>query len=266
MNAIRILFWSAGIGIVSATMAMAASPVAPRPQPQVEYSADSYMETESFTLKNKVYHAPGKDRKEQEMGGDKVVTIMRLDKQLIWTLMPGEMYMETGIKGAQRPPGPSDDTSDYTFERTEVGTEVIDGHQTTKYKVIATNPKGEKMGGFQWMTRGGIQIKMDIIAKTEGSKTRMKMGLTNLKIGKQDSSLFEIPTGYTKMVMPGFGGMGGPGASSGNSPQMPNQRPNLPSQDEVLDEAATETEETSDEVKKGIQDEGINRFKGLFGR
>ena len=209
MNAIRILFWSAGIGIVSATMAMAASPVAPRPQPQVEYSADSYMETEQITMKSKVYHASGKERKEQEMGGEKVVTIVRTDKQLIWTLMPEAMYMETGLQSAQQPPGSGDDTSDYTYERTEVGPDTIDGHRTTKFKVIATNPKGEKMGGFQWMTREGIQIKMDLIAKTEGSKTRMKMGLTNLKIGKQDSSLFEIPTGYTKMVMPGFGGMGG---------------------------------------------------------
>jgi hypothetical protein len=265
MNTIRILFWSASIGILSGTMAMAASPVAPRPQPQVEYSADSYMETEAMTLKSKVYHAPGKERKEQEMGGENMVTIMRTDKQLIWTLMPGEMYMETGIKSAQQP-GSGDDPSNYTYERTEVGPEVIDGHQTTKYKVIATDPKGNKMGGFMWVTSEGIQIKMDLIGKTGSTKTRMKTGLTNLKIGKQDPALFEVPSGYTKMVMPGFGGRGGPAGATGNLPQRPIQQPNLPSQDDVADEAAAETDKASDAVEKGIQEEGVNRLKGLFGR
>jgi hypothetical protein len=269
MNGIRLLF-SAGIGIVAVTTALAASPVAPRPQPQVEYSADSYMETEQLTMKSKVYHSAGKERKEQEMGGEKQVTIMRMDKQLLWTVMPSQqMYMEMSLQGKQRPPGPSDDTSNYTYERTEVGPDVVAGHQTTKYKVIATNPKGEKMGGFLWVTREGIQIKMDLVALVEGSKTRMKTGLTNLKIGKQDPSLFEVPANYTKMMMPGFGGRGGPGASSGNMPntQMPpTQRPNLPTQEEVSDEAAAETEGAGDAVQKGIEDEGINRFKGLFGR
>lgn len=272
MNGIRIFFWSASICIVSATtMAMAASPVAPRPQqPQAEYSADSYMETEQLTMKSKVYHAAGKERKEQEMGGEKSVTIMRHDKQLLWTVMPSQqMYMEMSLQGKQRPPGQGNDASDYTYERTEVGPEVIDGHQTTKYKVIATSPKGEKMGGFMWITREGIQIKMDLVALVEGSKMRMKTGLTNLKIERQDPALFEVPAGYTKMTMPGFGGRGGPAGATGNLPttQMPpTQRPNLPTQEGVSDQTATETEEASDAVKKGIEDEGISRFKGLFGR
>jgi hypothetical protein len=268
MNTIRIVFWSASIGILTGTMAMAAPPT-PRPQPQVQYSADSYMESEQMTVKGKVYHAPGKERKEQTMGGESMVTIMRTDKQLIWTLMPGEMYMETGLQGAQRPPGTGDDTSNYTYERTEVGPDVIDGHQTTKFKVIATNPKGEKMGGFMWITSEGIQIKMDLIALVEGSKTRMKTGLTNLKIGRQDPTLFEIPSGYTKMVMPGLGGRGGPAAATGTLPQMPNRPPTLPSQptqDDVADQADAETQDAGDAVKKGVQEEGINRFKGLFGR
>jgi len=271
MNGIRIFFWSASIGILSSTVAMAASPVAPRPhQPQVEYSADSYMETEQINFKSKVYHAAGKERKEQEMGGEKQVTIMRMDKQLLWTVMPSqEMYMEMSLQGKQRPPGQSDDTSDYTYDRTEVGPDVVDGHQTTKYKVIATNPKGEKMGGFMWLTREGIQIKMDLVALVEGSKTRMKTGLTNLKIEHQDPALFEVPAGYSKMVMPGFGGRGGPAGATGNLPtrQMPpTQRPNLPTQEEVSDDAAAETESAGDAVKKGMEDEGINRLKGLFGR
>jgi len=265
MFSIRILFLS-GVVVLTSGIAQAAGPPAHRPEPKVEYSADSYMETEQLTMKSKVYHAPGKDRKEQEMGGEQQVMIIRHDKELLWTVMPSQqMYMEMSLQGKQRPQG--DDTSDYQIEKTEVGPDVVDGHPTTKYKVIATSPKGEKMGGFMWLTPEGIQIKMDLIALVKGSKTRMKTGLTNLKMGKQDASLFEVPSGYTKMVMPGFGGHGGPAASSGNMPQMqmPN-RPNVPDQEEVTNEAETETENASDSVKNGVEDEGINRLKGLFGR
>jgi hypothetical protein len=271
MNGIRIAFWSTAIGIVSVATALAAGPPSHpnRPEPRVEYSADSYMETEQMTMKSKVYHAAGKERREQEMGGEQSVTIMRQDKQLLWTVMPSQqMYMEMSLQGKQRPPG--DDPSNYTYERTEVGPDVIDGHQTTKYKVIATNSKGEKLGGFMWITREGIQIKMDLIALVEGSKTRMKTGLTNLKIERQDPALFEVPAGYTKMTMPGFGGMGGPAGATGRLPQTPaTQRPvqpNLPTQEEVTEQATEETESASDAVKKGMEEEGISRFKSLFGR
>jgi hypothetical protein len=43
----------------------------------------------------------------------------------------------------------------------------------------------------------------------------MKMELDNLKIGKQDASLFEVPSGYSKMDMGGMGKMMMGGEDSG---------------------------------------------------
>lgn len=177
-------------------------------QPQPEYSADSYTENAEMTLKEKVYSAPGKQRKEQVLGGDTPVTIIRMDKGVIWTLMPEQkMYMEMSMKQGQSQ-SPGVDMSGYTIERTEMGKETINGHEATKYKMIMTGPEGKKLGGFQWIVDPGIQIKMDVVSKDGDSKERIKMELTNLKIGKQDSALFEIPADYTKMVMPAFPGMG----------------------------------------------------------
>ena len=177
---------------------------------QAQYSADSYMETSKVTLKSKVYVVPGKERKEQEMGGMTQVTIMRLDKGVMWMVMPEQkMYMEMSMKnGKQKDP----DASQYKIEeRTEMGKETIDGREATKYKTIMTGPEGKKFGGFVWVVDPGIQIKMDAISKDGDSKERIKMELSNLKVENQDPSLFEVPAGYSQMTMPNIPGMGIPG-------------------------------------------------------
>jgi outer membrane lipoprotein-sorting protein len=181
---------------------------APSQQPQAQYSADSSTETAEITFKEKVYVAAGKQRKEQDMGGSTQISIIRMDKGVMWMLMPDEkMYMEMSLQQAQSQ-DPGVDLSAYQMERTEAGQETINGHQATKYKIIMTSADGTKLGGFQWVVSPGIQIKLDALSKSENSKERIKMELTNLKIGKQDPALFEIPEGYTKMTMPSLPGMG----------------------------------------------------------
>jgi hypothetical protein len=68
-------------------------------------------------------------------------------------------------------------------------------------------------GGFIWITSDGIAIKMDMLSKSGGEKTRMTLTLKNLKIGAQDPQLFEVPGDYK--AMPRFGGMSGMGGLSG---------------------------------------------------
>lgn len=170
-------------------------------EPVVEYAADYSMETEDATVQGKRYHSGSKDR--MEMADSIVVT--RHDKQVIWILMPQEhSYMEQGLKkDAQRDPNQFD-----IIEETVVGEEVINGMKTTKYKQVATDQKGSRYGGFMWRTKDGIVVKTDHIIKDQDGKQRLKMELKNIKIGKQDPRLFEIPSGYTKFA---FGDMQGKG-------------------------------------------------------
>ena len=185
---------------VALTMAGAAQAAKPT-QPQVEYSADSSMETAEVSMQGHVNYTPTRERRDMVMdGGDKMIMIMRHDKKVAWTLMPSEkMYMEMSIAqaGAQN----KSDPSQYKIEQTVVGPETVNGVNTTKSKIIMTGPKGEKMGGFMWTTKDNIVVKMDAIAVDKKQKLRFKTELTNLKIGKQDPKLFEIPAGYTKMSM-----------------------------------------------------------------
>ncbi|HJX19053.1 MAG TPA: DUF4412 domain-containing protein [Acidiferrobacterales bacterium] len=190
--------------LMAAAMTMAGAATAAKPaQPQVEYSADSILETAEFSMKGRVYFTPTRERREMVMGsgGDKMLTITRHDKKVAWTLMPSEkMYMETNIAKTKS----KDDLSGYKIEQTVVGPETVNGVNTTKSKIIMTGPKGEKMGGFMWTTKENIVVKMDAIAIDKKQKHRFKSELTNLKVGKQDPKLFEVPAGYEKMSIPGM--------------------------------------------------------------
>jgi len=201
------LLRSFNLVLASALLLPAMSVAAPPPEPKVEYSADSTMETEGgMTMKSRVYHAPGKQR--MEMGGEGGnVTIMRKDKKVIWTLM-GDMYMESAMGGAD-----SQDPHDMDVQQTAVGEETVNGIKTTKSKVIMTKKDGSKFGGFFWTTKDGITVKMDLLSKEGDKKMRMSSELTNLKVGKQDPKLFEIPPGYTKNDMGAMMGGGGKGGA-----------------------------------------------------
>ena len=175
----------------------------------VEYSADSELETAELSMKGRVNYTPTRERREMVTdGGDKMIMIMRPDKKLAWTLMPSEkMYMEMSL--AQAATRDNTDPLQYQIEQTVVGPDTVNGVKTTKSKIIMTGPKGDKLGGFMWMTKENIMVKMDAIAIEKNQKMRFKTELTNLKIGKQDAALFEIPDGYSKMGMPSFGSLMG---------------------------------------------------------
>lgn len=176
-------------------------------QPKVDYSATQTMEAEGATLVSKVYSSGQKQRSEMDMGGMEMVTITRLDKKVIWQLMPmQETYMETSFAEAKA--GKGDDFA--IVEQTEVGRENLNGFATTKTKTVIKDKKGNKFAGFTWTTDNGITVKMDAISVDENkNKARIKMELTDIKVGKVDPALFEIPKGYQKMS--GMGGMMGSG-------------------------------------------------------
>jgi hypothetical protein len=200
-----------GMFLMAAAITLAASAHAASPsQPQVEYSADSLMETAEVSMKGHVNYTPTRERREMVTGsgGDKMIMIMRHDKKVAWTLMPAEkMYMEMSLSQASAQA--KDDMSKYKIEQTVVGPETLNGVNTTKSKIIMTGPKGEKMGGFMWVTKDNIVVKMDAIAIDKKDKMRFKTELTDLKVGKQDPKQFEVPAGYEKMGMPNIGAMMG---------------------------------------------------------
>jgi hypothetical protein len=169
------------------------------PVPSVEYSADRTISSEMGDIQQKVFHSYGKERIEMQMEGMQTVMISRPDLGKFWNLMPMfEMYMEMDASKAHemsaQPP------MDMTIEK--VATESLQGVETTKYKMLM---KDKSAGGFIWLTAEHIPLQMDFISKEGRQKSRVKMSLSNLKLGKQDPALFELPEGLSPM--PSMGSM-----------------------------------------------------------
>src|SRR3989304_6229758 len=166
-------------------------------EPQVEYSADSVIETKMGVVKGKVYHAKAKERQELsgEMIGVESIAIVRKDTHIVWVLMPAsKTYMEQPFNE-----GTSSNMPGGAYELTKLGLETLNGHKTTKSKFTCVLKDGKKLEGFLWMTGEGIVVKMDAAGKDPERDARVKIELTNIKIGKQDDSLFELPPGYNKL-------------------------------------------------------------------
>jgi hypothetical protein len=244
-------------------------------RPQVEYSADSVIQNEEGTIEQHIYVTPTKERKELLTGsGDGGIQIFRFDNKVMWMLMPSEkMYMEHSM--AQNK---GNDPSQWTYENTVMGEEMLNGMRVTKYKTIATSTDGKKYGGFSWRTKEGINLKQDLLYKEGNDKKRMLTELSNLRIGRQDPKLFEIPEGFTKLDMGGMmgaPGMGRPGmgqpmgrpdmSGTGQPPNMrqPGTRPEVVTPQETTTpapESQPPAEEPSDMEKAG------KFMKGLLGR
>lgn len=230
-------------------------------RPQVEYSADSTIQSEEGTMQQHVFATPTKERKEMLTGaGDGGIQIFRYDTKVMWVLMPSEkMYMEHSMTGGQKQ---QNDPSQWTYEDTVMGEETLNGMKTTKYKTIATSTDGKKYGGFSWRTKEGISIKQDLLYKEGNEKKRMLTELKNLVIGRQDPALFEIPEGFMKLDMAGMmsGAMGRPDMSgmpppstrkSGTRPQIMTPQETPPVQEQELPaDGKSDIEKASGMLKK----------------
>ena len=150
-----------------------------------------------------------------------------------------------------------------------MGDEVLNGMKVTKYKTIATSTDGKKYGGFSWRTKEGISIKTDLLYKEGNEKHRIATELKNLKIGKQDPQLFEIPKGFTKLDMGGMmGGMmgGAMGREGMGQPGMGRPGMNRPGMNVPPEEAPANPEpEPTTGDQSDIQKAG-DMMKKLFGQ
>jgi len=237
---------------------------AQRSVPQVEYSADSISQTEDITMQEHVYVTPTKERHEMQGGAnaENPIRIFRRDTKVMWQLMPSEkMYMEHKMgQGNPR----ERDMSQWDFDETVMGEEVLNGMKVTKYKTIATSSDGKKYGGFSWRTKEGISIKTDLLYKEGNEKHRMMTELKNVKIGKQDPQLFEIPQGYTKFDMGGM--MGGAMGREGMGQPGMNRPTGRPGINRPPEEAPATPEPVPPADDRSDTDKVNDMMKKLFGR
>lgn len=208
--------------LVMSSLAAAAEKL---PEPSVEYSADSHYEVNGMAMQGKMYHAKGgKMRQEFDMSGmsqdgqrkapqqgaagSRQVTIVRQDKKVAWILMDEQKaYLEARLddKNGQK----QKDVRDCTYDHSPLGSERMEGLSTTKSSITMKCPDDLSYKGTMWIAmKEGILVKLDATGKDkDGKDIYMKMSLKNISIKPQPASLFEIPTGYSKLDFSGIGGM-----------------------------------------------------------
>lgn len=170
--------------------------------PKVEYSADQSMGDGEKMVTSRIHQVPGKIRMEFQEGGGEQAVITRFDRKQIWTLMISErMYMEIPMDEEKT----TRDVRQCTVtSRKEGGKEAVNGISAAMSEFEATCPDGSGVSGKAWTTRDEILVKMDAVSRKSGKEKgqRVVMEMKNLKIGKQDPALFEIPPGFSKLSMP----------------------------------------------------------------
>jgi hypothetical protein len=157
----------------------------------LEYSAEIVNRSPAGTVTGKIYVADEKVR--MEMAG--VTTISRADKKVVWVIMPEQgMYMEQPfdpekmVGATEKMPG--------EVERIPLGSDTFDGKRVEKYRIVYTSSAGRAVV-IQW-----IEPSSQIPLKTEAEDGSWSMEYHNLRLGRPDTSLFEVPGGMRKFVMP----------------------------------------------------------------
>lgn len=156
-----------------------------------EFSADMFSSAGGTRMQGKMCVTKVKTRMETA----DAVTITRLDKGVVWMLMPAQkMYMEMPLKSNNVLVGK--DTVAGEVERELVGREPIEGRLTEKYRVVYAMGN-ERQTVYTWISKDiGLPLKT---AASDGSWV---MEFKNIKLGKQAEDLFEVPQEYKKFSVP----------------------------------------------------------------
>ncbi len=126
------------------------------------------------------------------MGLDKTVEIFRPDKKVTYFLYPNlSAYAETPLQNPDLKPD-----SAFKVQSSELGKETLDGHACIKNKVVVTDDQGNNYESTVWNATDLKKFPLQIqIARQDQTTTYT---LSNVKIGKADPALFELPANYKK--------------------------------------------------------------------
>ncbi|MDD4879373.1 MAG: hypothetical protein PHR22_02820 [Candidatus Omnitrophica bacterium] len=164
----------------------------------VDFSADVVTTQGGNTFSAKVFVSGEKSR----MEAPESVSISRMDKKVVWILMPGQkMYMEQAFDPKKMMA--ASEKIEGELERTPLGKDTVDGKTADKYKVTY-EIDGIKNEMLQWIESGSnLPLKS---AALDGS---WSVEYRNIKTGPQPDSLFEVPSDYKKfsMDMPDIGNL-----------------------------------------------------------
>jgi hypothetical protein len=125
----------------------------------------------------------------KQMGMDKMVILKVADKQAAYIVYPGlQSYcdMPTGRHGS----------TEGKVDKTELGKDTVENHACTKSKLTFTAKDGQTSEALVWEATDMKNFPIQYQTVDEGQTTTTTF--TDIKQGKPDPSLFELPASYKR--------------------------------------------------------------------
>ena len=162
---------------------------------KVGFAADRTVVFNGRSFNGRIFAMPGRQRHEQDIDGLPQVILLRSDGKG-WLVVPTmRSYVPFSLGRAFA------ELSDPTLLKTPVGQETVSGVATTKYRIDHPARDGTKVEGFIWRSQDGVVMKLDgsYTARNGAKPTPIRMQLSNLRVGPQDSTLFDPPPGMMQL-------------------------------------------------------------------
>jgi outer membrane lipoprotein-sorting protein len=173
--------------------------------PAAEFSAEMTQKSSGQTMTGNIFIKEKKMRMEMNSPGGRMVHIFLPEGNRTVMLYPDQkMYMEMTVKDPGRRPSMADDKLEEKATKKYLGTETVNGYACEKYELIFHDPSMGK--STQWFSK---KLAYPVKMVHQGEQGETVTEYKNIREGGVSDSLFQIPSGYKKMEMPGMGsGMG----------------------------------------------------------
>ena len=124
----------------------------------------------------------------KQMGMDKMVILKVADKQAAYIVYPGlESYCD--MPGGKKVP-------EGKLDKAELGKETVENHACTKSKLTFTDKDGQTAEALVWEATDLKNFPIQYQTVDAGQTTTTTF--TDIKMGKPDAALFELPASYKK--------------------------------------------------------------------
>ncbi len=167
----------------------------PAAVPAAEFSAQMLTRVRNATVPGRILVKDGKMRQEFNDAEGRTITILRLDKKMVWVLLPRtRTYMEMPLK--LKWPGQFIQIPPDARTKRLVGNERVGGYDAQKYEVGVVSREGMERQIYWLPAKLGVPIKMEVPAR------HFSIEYKDIKEGPVADRLFEIPPGYEKVSKP----------------------------------------------------------------
>lgn len=164
----------------------------------VSYTADFTVSSDKGTYNGTVWHAKGRERRDFGTQGGTQAVLLRRDTDSAYLMKPSSRwYVGLGFQAVGSLAGGIDSL---TVDRRKLREEGIGNIHATRYKIAATGPKGARFDGDGWFTKEDILVRAaGVLTEPNGKQSEVEMTLSDLRVGRVDERVFELPAGWLGM-------------------------------------------------------------------